>query len=477
MGLSETATRPRIAIAGTSSFIGAAVCRALAPHFDVVVLTRSMTRTMSGGEEGREVRPCDHFARKALASALQDVDFAVYLVHNRDPSARLDQAQVRDMDLLVADNFAWAAAQAGVKQIVCRTPLVAAPHRRTAHHARETEAVLRSHGVPVTVLRTGLVLGPGGELSKLLASMVRRLPLIPLPRLAETRLRPIHLEGFLVAVQHCVGNPDTFGQAFDIFGPEPVTLRWMLEETATLLGRQARFAVWPDMPKGLFQALLRTLRPSLHPDFLTYLMDMFSSDTPGQDNPVARKVAQGWKSLRATLEPSVQAAREDLNHPPPQRILDDEVIRQSRRVRSIQRLRLPVRRNAEWLADHYFTWLGTLMRPFIRTERDSTGSWTVRQRPGGFTMLHLTFKPDHSSPDRRMYFITGGALARFLGGRTARLEFRDFLGGQFSMVAIHDFDPSLPWLFYRFTQAVIHGLVMKGFQGHMEQLADGGPRL
>jgi hypothetical protein len=74
-----------------------------------------------------------------------------------------------------------------------------------------------------------------------------------------------------------------------------------------------------------------------------------------------------------------------------------------------------------------------------------------------------------------MYFITGGSLASFLGGRTARLEFRDLLAGRYSMVAIHDFDPSLPWYFYRFTQAVIHGLVMKGFQGHMEQLADGPP--
>jgi hypothetical protein len=92
-------------------------------------------------------------------------------------------------------------------------------------------------------------------------------------------------------------------------------------------------------------------------------------------------------------------------------------------------------------------------------------------------LLALTFQPTHSTPDRRMYFITGGVLARFLGGRTARLEFRDLLGGRYSMFAIHDFDPSLPWVFYRFTQAVIHGLVMKGFQGHMEQLAEGGPTL
>lgn len=473
----EARTRSRIAVAGTSSFIGAAVCRALAPRFEVAALTRSVARAMTGGDEGIEVRPCDHFSRLELEAALEGVDYAIYLVHNRDPSARLDQAQSQDMDLLVADNFAWAAARAGVKQILCRAPLVAAPQHRTARNAREMEEVLSSHGVPVTVLRTGLVLGPGGELSKLLAAMVQRLPVIPLPRLAGTLLRPVHLEGFLAAVQHCVGNPEAFGQAFDVFGPEPVTLRWMLEETATLLGRRVRFLSWPNMPRGLFAALLRFLRPSLHPDFLTYLLDMFSDDTPGQENPVERKVAEGWNPLRDTLGASVRASWKGLGIRAPQRVKDDEVIRQLRRVRSIQRLRLPEQRNAEWLAEHYFKWLGNLLAFIIQTERDADGSWTVRQRPGGFNMLQLTFKPAHSAPDRRMYFITGGVLSRFLGGRTARLEFRDLLGGRYSMVAIHDFDPSLPWWFYRFTHAVIHGLVMKGFQGHMEQLAEGGPTL
>ena len=74
-----------------------------------------------------------------------------------------------------------------------------------------------------------------------------------------------------------------------------------------------------------------------------------------------------------------------------------------------------------------------------------------------------------------MFMISGGALAGYLGGRKARLEFRDLLKGRYSMVAIHDFAPSLPWFFYRFTQAVVHSLVMKGFQTHMKELADTGP--
>jgi uncharacterized protein YbjT (DUF2867 family) len=423
---------------------------------------------------GIEVQPCDHFSRKELRIALRDVDYAVYLVHNRDPSARLDQAQSRDMDLLVADNFAWAAARNGVKQILCRTPLVAPPERTAARNARELEQVLASHGVPLTVLRTALVLGAGGELPGLLVRMVRRLPFILLPRFAEGEMRPLPLEALLTAFRHCIGRAETFGETYDIFGPEPLSFRNMLEETGRMLGRKPWIVRWPDMSEALYKDLMKGLRPSLHQDFLDYLMDVMATGA-GQPNPVQSRVSEAWTPISRTLEDSLRGALEGA--PRALRHKDDDAIRQAARVRSIQRLRLPEGKQAEWVAERYFLWLGLLMRAFIRTERDADGSWTVRQRPGGFTLLRLEFKPDHSTPTRRMYFITGGALARALGGRTARLEFRDLLDGRLSMAAIHDFDPALPWVFYRFTQAVIHGLVMKGFQGYMEQVAEGGPRL
>jgi len=467
------ATRPRVALAGTSGFIGAALCEALGAHFDVRILTRSMARQAARAQD--EIRTCDHFSRKELVAALEGVDYAIYLVHNRDPSARLDQALARDMDLLVADNFAWAAARNGVKQILCRAPLLAHPDRPSARDAREWEEVLASHGVSLTVLRTGLVVGPGGELARLLTRMVRRLPVIPLPRLADHEIRPLHLATLLAAFEHCVGNAETFGGTFDIFGPEPVTLRQMLIDTATLLGRRSRLISWPGMPEGLFAALLRSLNPRLHPVFTTYLVDLFSAGTQGLDNPVQRAATRDWTPFRTTLEQSLLAVRQGPVHP--KRTVDDEAIRQLGRVRSIQRLRLPEGRNAEWVAERYFPWLGTLLRLFVDTERQPDGSWTVCLKRCSFRLLHLAFQPTHSTPHRRMYFITGGALARVLGGRTARMEFRDLLQGRFTVVAIHDFNPALPWFFYRFTQAVVHSLIMRGFQGYMEQSAEGGPLL
>lgn len=465
----------RIAVAGTSGFIGAAVCEALAQKYEVVALTRSMAR--SGQEapgDGVRLIPCDHYSRKELEVALQGVDYAVYLVHNRDPSARLDQATSRDRDLLVADNFARAAAKTGVKQIVFRAQfLPTGCDHPVARSRRELEQVLASHGVPVTVLRTNLVVAPGGELARLLVGMVERLPVILLPRSAQTGIRPIALADLLAAVDHCVGNPETYDREYPILGPDRMTFRRMIEDTAATLHRKPRIMMLRPLSDRSFARILRLLNPSLHLEFLTYLHGTMAFEIEGEENPVEQVVARQATPFRETLLASVRAESEraPAAAQPAQRRQDDEILRRDSRVRSIQRMALPVGKNAAWMADHYFAWLGTLLPPFLVTERDPQGSWTVFARPGRIRILAMNFKPTHSSPDRVMYFITGGVLAKFLGGRTARLEFRDFLEGRFTLVAIHDFNPALPWYFYRFTQAVVHGLVMRAFQRHLDRLA------
>jgi hypothetical protein len=86
------------------------------------------------------------------------------------------------------------------------------------------------------------------------------------------------------------------------------------------------------------------------------------------------------------------------------------------------------------------------------------------------TLLNLTFKPDHSTPDRQMYFITGGLLARRNSPYQGRFEFRNVLDNRYTIAAIHDFAPALPWYFYSATQAVTHLSVMRIYQRRLARL-------
>ena len=79
--------------------------------------------------------------------------------------------------------------------------------------------------------------------------------------------------------------------------------------------------------------------------------------------------------------------------------------------------------------------------------------------------LELKLIINRSDKNRQLYYITGGLLAK----RTdyGWLEFRSILENKFIIVAIHEFVPKLPWFIYKYTQAIAHLYVMKGFERHI----------
>ena len=112
---STEAPATTVAIAGVTGFVGRALADALAARFRVIGIGRG---TRPNARAIAEWRQCDLFSLKDAEDALTGVDVAVYLVHSMMPSATLTQGSFEDFDVLAADNFARAAARAGVRQIV-----------------------------------------------------------------------------------------------------------------------------------------------------------------------------------------------------------------------------------------------------------------------------------------------------------------------------------------------------------------------
>ncbi|MFA6317171.1 MAG: NAD-dependent epimerase/dehydratase family protein, partial [Elusimicrobiota bacterium] len=156
-----------VVVAGATGFVGWALARFLAWDYRVIGLSRNPP---SGGggppRAGRvEWRACDLFSLKQTEEALEGAGAAFYLVHSMWPSARLTQGSFADMDLICADNFARAAAKAGVTQIVYLGGLIPDDPMLSRHLASrlEVERTLGSRGVPLTALRAGIVIGPFGS--------------------------------------------------------------------------------------------------------------------------------------------------------------------------------------------------------------------------------------------------------------------------------------------------------------------------
>jgi nucleoside-diphosphate-sugar epimerase len=475
---SESSAPPvaRVAVIGASGSIGLAVCEALAGDYDVVALTRFDPPAAASADAAPiDWVQCDFFARSRLDACLADCDVAIHLVHTRLPSARLDQAVCADMDLIIADNVARAARRQGIRQIICLRGLVPAGELPPRLAARRDEVVdaLAAYGTPVTVLRASLVVAPGSSSVNLIASAVDDDGMIPVPAWAGARKQPIALPDVLRAVRWCIEDPALAGESYDLGGPAVTDWRGILEQAAGLLGRSPRFVTLPWCPRRLYAWWLQRRSPRSHPALVRLLVEDLGFDSVARDNPLQSLIEPAARRPAASIAPYLaDGQRNRLANPRSAlRPAYEAELRSARKVRSIQRMRLPRGRDAAWLADYYFRWLGKIMRPFVACEVDESGTWDVVLRWPRLPLLQLSFQPDHSTPDRRMYFITGGVLADRERNKLGRMEFHDVLDGRYCIVAIHEFAPALPWNFYHLTQAMAHGLVMGLFQRHMKRLA------
>jgi len=468
--------RKRLVIAGASGSMGTALCRELANEYDILAVTHLEARAKNPIPDLPVTwRHCDMFSRSEMAEALDGADYAIYLIHTRLASARLDQAQCEDMELIIADNFAIAARMGGVRQIICLRGLLPPGALEPDITRRRNEVVeaLQASGTPVTVIRASLVVAPGSTAVNLIASQVARGRFVPVPAWARSRKQPIALPDLLRAIRQCLGRPAEYAGSFEIGGPTVTHWRQILQQTAELLGRRPRFLSLPWLSPRVYAWWLRVRSPATHPATIRLLVDDLQHDSVACDNPLQRIVAAGARDPREAIRPYLATGdRTALVNPraPILRVYEAH-LREARSVRSIQRMRLPVGRNATWMADTYFRWLESFLWPFVKCTSDDSGSVRVQIRGLPLALLELSFRPDHSAADRRMYFITGGLLASGTRNLKGRMEFHDVLDGRYTIIAIHDFAPSLPWNIYQATQAAAHGFVMRAFQRHMVKLA------
>lgn len=469
--------KPRVLVVGAAGSIGTALCRDLVQDHHVIALVGpGHPSAKYPSELGISWRSCEPFSQREVQEAVSRCDFAIYLAHTRMPTARLDQAACEDMDLLVADNFAQAASRVGIRQIIHLYGITREGDVSTSKSGEKSEIreVLGFYGTPVTTLKAGLIVAPGSSVLRLFGRLVQRFPVILLPRWANTQKQPIALPDVIRAVRFCLGNNETFGCFFDIGGVTLVSVREMLRTWSSALGKKR----WILSPKHfhprLFAAYLRLIDRKSHPGLIRLLIDNLRGDSLTKDNLVQRKIEKDAIPAEQILAPFFADSGGRLYPNPREKITRkreaDLKVRST--VRSVQRVALPKDRNAKWVADTYFRWLPRYIPAMIRCEVDTSGSCTVFTSLPKFRLLELTFKPDHSTLSRRMYFITGGVLSRWHGDPKPRMEFRDMLGGKYTIIAIHDFTPRLSWGLYSTTQALFHIFVMQAFQRYLEKKSE-----
>lgn len=440
----------RVTIAGASGFIGSHLIKKLPPSFTVRGLSRN---AKDSNIENLKWVQCNLYSLGSTVNALKDTDVAVYLVHSMMPSSRLFQGNFQDTDILLADNFSRACEKANVKQLIYLGGLMPSQDTISKHleSRKEVEEVFKSTSIPVTALRAGMVVGDGGSSFELLRNLMFNLPVMVLPKWAQSQTQAIYIDDLIRVILKSINNHRFYNKTMDVINGEALTYKDLIQVTAQHFNKKRLFIPVPIHSTG-FSKLWVTIFGQTDYALVSPLIDSLMCD-------LARS------SIDPLIAPLIQHKRyRDMLH----KVSGHKFKRQKTRhrslqghsVRSIQRLPNPHRFKNEEISQKYINWLPTYMRYWIRakSDRDAVSFYAIGlPRP----LLKLKRIPEQENIDRVKFNIVGGLLAKTTD--TGWLEFRQIANGKYTLSSIHDFIPALPWFIYKYIQAPIHAAVMRAF--------------
>ncbi len=455
--------KPTVAIAGATGFIGRWFIDTYKHKYHIVALSR---RDMRPEDDSVEWRRVELYSLSSTAEALRGVDYALYLVHSMNPSTRLNQGSFEDTDLLLADNFARGARDNQVKQIIFLGGILPKDSKDWSRHLRsryEVEQTLSSKGVPLTALRAGIIVGPGGSSFSIIEKLVRRLPVMICPQWTLSENQPIGLRDTLHMIDFCLGREAYYDRAYEIGGSQITTYIRMMQTVADLLGKKRLIFSVPYFSLGLSK-----LWVSIFADSSTTLVSPLVESLRHELLVEPNELLEHFPDRESFRSAASEALNRKGSFPslPPQK---PEVEQYHNTVRSVQRLPNPGGRSAVWVARRYQTWLDRFFRFVIMVKQ--VGEVT-EFRLGPIKLLRLQFVKDRSDLDRQLFFIIGGVLVKRQD--YGWLEFRSVLGGRYVIAAIHEFVPALPWYVYIPSQAIIHLWVMRRFGSYLARLKEEG---
>ncbi len=230
----------RLLVTGVTGYVGALLAAALiADGHDVRGFARSPDRVRL---PGLDVRAGDAETGEGLASAMDGVEVAYFLIHAMErgaPGAEPFPAR----EAQAALRFADGATRAGVRRIVYLGGPV--PDGPLSSHLESRLAVERTllAAVPDSVaLRASIVIGARSRSFALLVRLVERLRVLALPAWQSNRTAPIDERDVLAMLVAAAGahldsgrQDRDGGHVLDAAGPDVVSYGELMERIADLM--------------------------------------------------------------------------------------------------------------------------------------------------------------------------------------------------------------------------------------------------
>jgi len=176
---------------------------------------------------------------QSTVKALTGVHTAFYLLHSINLGPNFDQIESE-----MARNFAKAAQECGVKQIVYLGGIN--NDTKTSKHLQSranTGKELATTSVAVMELRAGIIIGSGSASFEMLRHLTHRLPVMTTPKWVSNKTHPIAIRDILWFLRNAAKLEKPVTGIFDIGGPEILSYADMMQKFAKISGLRRRWII------------------------------------------------------------------------------------------------------------------------------------------------------------------------------------------------------------------------------------------
>jgi uncharacterized protein YbjT (DUF2867 family)/uncharacterized protein YndB with AHSA1/START domain len=290
---------------GASGYIGGhLVPRLLEAGRPVRAVARDVAALDRPGWEAVERMSADALEPDTLDAVMRGVDTAYYLVHSMGAGKDFGR-----LDLECADNFAAAAARAGVRRIVYLGGLI--PDGARSEHLvsrKETGDRLRHGRVAVTEVRAGVVVGPGSAAFEVIRDLVNALPAMVTPRWVRARTPPIALDNLLEYLVRIPEHEESAGRVYDAAGPEMLSYEQLMRIFGEVVGQRPLIVPVPVLSPTLSSYWLGLVTTVPTP-VARALIGGLAHDIPADAEPLRRLVPQQLLGYREAVTAALEAER------------------------------------------------------------------------------------------------------------------------------------------------------------------------